>query len=58
MSAPKDTSLPATSPEFNTVRYAAFARQLADNALAGKPTETILQQILLTRQIERNGKTS
>ncbi len=56
MPAPSNTALPSTAPEFNTVRYAAFARQLADNALAGKPTETILQQILLTRQIERNGK--
>ena len=52
---PKTPTLPASSADFNSRRYAALARQFADNALASKPNEQIIQQIIVTRQIERNG---
>ena len=42
--------------DFNSRRYAALARQFADNALASNPNEQIIQQIIVTRQIERNGQ--
>lgn len=52
---PKNPALSATRSDFNTTRYANLARQFADNALAGMPTEALIEQILLTRKIERNG---
>ena len=52
---PKNPALPAARPDFNTTRYAALARALADNAIAGKPNQATIEQIILTRQIERNG---
>lgn len=52
---PQNPAVPTTAPNFNTNRYAALARQLADNAIASKPNEGTLEQIILTRQIERNG---
>ncbi|HTB95472.1 MAG TPA: hypothetical protein VK716_00570 [Terracidiphilus sp.] len=53
---PKTPTLPASSVDFNSRRYAALARQFADNALAAKPNEQTIQQIIVTRQIELNSK--
>ena len=52
---PKNPALPASSADFNNRRYAALARQFADNAIAAKPNQTVIEQIIVTRQIERNG---
>ena len=52
---PKNSATPASRPDFNTTRYAALAHQFADNAIAAKPNQAIIEQIILTRQIERNG---
>lgn len=54
---PKNPALPSTRPDFNSTRYANLARQFADNAMSGKPTEALIEQIILTRKIERNGST-
>lgn len=53
---PKTPTLPASSADFNSRRYAALARQFADNALTSKPNDVVIQQIIVTRQIERNGQ--
>jgi len=51
---PKNSATPASRPDFNTTRYAALARQFAENALAAKPNQAIIEQIFLTQQIERD----
>jgi len=54
--APNLNALTDSHIRANEHRFAALARQLADDADAGKPYAHILHEIILARHMERTGR--